>query len=188
MSTLRTPSRRSFANSLHCQIPEGMPAAGASTSRRERQRVLQILEIQMKRWGADVMHPEGNLLVRFGMIRFRVPGQPGSSRYRCRWADHWIELHSPAPESTARRGPASCSCGRSARSICSPVRNPPLPGGAATSHWVVPRSPDERARFSKTCALLLAWVETYERWASDHRTPRSGSGLQATANPLPNPR
>jgi hypothetical protein len=48
----------------------------------------------MSRWGRDVLHPEGNLLIRFGMIRFRIPGQPGSSRYRCRWADHWIELHS----------------------------------------------------------------------------------------------
>jgi len=112
------------------------------------------------------MHPEGNLLVRFGMIRFRVPGQPGSSRYRCRWADHWIELHSTCAGIYSETGAGIVFLRPVGKVYLFTGQEPPTPGGAATSHW----------------------VEAYERWASDHRTPRSRFGLQATANPVPTPR
>ncbi len=177
-----------IANDLHSpRLMVGVENTAPSLNNLRRES-RQVLGIQMSRWGRDVLHPEGNLLIRFGMIRFRVPGQPGSSRYRCRWADHWIELHSTCAGIYSETGAGIVFLRPVGKVYLFTGQEPPTPGGAATSHWVVPRSPDERARFSKSCALLLAWVEAYERWASDHRTPRSRFGLQATAIPVSTPR
>jgi len=47
-------------------------------------------------WGCDTRHPDGNLLSLMGMERLaRVGnGREGSSRYRMKWKDGLIELHS----------------------------------------------------------------------------------------------
>ena len=83
-----------IANDLHSlglSVGSENTAPSLNNLRRESR---QVLGIQMSRWGRDVLHPEGNLLIRFGLQRFREPGQFGSSRYRCHWAGRTVELHS----------------------------------------------------------------------------------------------
>jgi len=177
-----------IANDLHSpRLMVGVENTAASLNNLRRES-RQVLGIQMSRWGRDVLHPEGNLLIRFGMIRFRIPGQPGSSRYRCRWADHWIELHSTCAGIYSEAGTGMVFLRPVGKLYLFTGPEPPSPGCAPTSHWIVPRSPGERARFSSASSLLLAWVEAYEGWAFDHRTPRSRFGLQATAIPVSTPR
>lgn len=51
---------------------------------------------QMAFWGCDARNPSGNLLTRAGLLRVarEHSGGEGSSRYRKRWAEGEVELHS----------------------------------------------------------------------------------------------
>lgn len=56
-----------------------MTALVASKPARLSQKAVRLLDMQFWRWGCDVKHPTGNLLVRFGFRRIPSP-VPDSSK------------------------------------------------------------------------------------------------------------
>ena len=61
----------------------GMTVLAASKPARFSQRIVRLLDQQFWRWGCDVKHAGGNLLVRFGFRRIPppTPGEPKTSVY-----------------------------------------------------------------------------------------------------------
>jgi hypothetical protein len=52
----------------------------------------RVLDLQFWLMGRDVEHPDGNLLLRLGLARQRVPDRPWPSRYRKAEADGYVLL------------------------------------------------------------------------------------------------
>jgi hypothetical protein len=115
---------------------------------------------QMVFWGHDVRHPEGNLLVRYGMKRSASPGLTGTSCYSMEWQGGMIELHGAVASWTRPDGGKGClfSRGRARIDLWTGDRAP-VPGrehgeaGDAEERWFAAQS-------------LIAWLAAYEEWVA----------------------
>ena len=63
-----------------------------------KQGVEVTLSRGLEQWlwflGLDVRHPSGNLLVKYGLKKFKSPNNKGSSRYQSEQNGDLIDLHS----------------------------------------------------------------------------------------------
>jgi hypothetical protein len=111
-------------------------------------------------WGHDVRHPEGNALVRHGMVKTRSLGLSATSCYSMDWENGRIDLHGAVASWTAPEGGTGCIFSRDRGRIDLWQESaPPIPGrqhGEAGSH-------DERwAAFQP----FLRWLVGYEQWVN----------------------
>lgn len=77
-------------------LPE-KPSAPPGTSRQRLRLTLRdaarAFYCQMYYWGRDVLHPDGNLLVRYGFTKIPRTTKEGTSRYQLDWQGGLLELH-----------------------------------------------------------------------------------------------
>jgi hypothetical protein len=113
---------------------------------------------QMVFWGHDVRHPEGNSLVRFGMLRSPSPGLAGTSCYSMPWQNGLIELHGAVASWTPDHPGDGCIFSRDLGRIDLWNGNhPPIPGREHGSGG----SPDLRWSAFQP---FLHWLVGYEQW------------------------
>lgn len=119
---------------------------------------------QMILWGFDVRHPDGNALIRFGLIRHPSRGLQGTSCYSTDWEDGLIELHGAVASWTAPSDECGCVFCRDRRIISLWDHDqPPVPGqdlrcaGTPLQRWTAFQP-------------LLRWLVEYERWVISHLT------------------
>ena len=175
-----------IANDLHSpRLMVGVENTAPSLNNLRRES-RQVLGIQMSRWGRDVLHPEGNLLIRFGLQRFRQPGQFGSSRYRCHWAGRTVELHSTCVGIYGDESPGIVFLRAHRCAYLMPGPEPWIPmAGTSREGLRTPRTPDERWAFFRALSQLLEWVERYEHWATPRRpAPAQCPQLQRRPTPI----
>jgi hypothetical protein len=116
---------------------------------------------QMVFWGHDVRHPDGNLLVRFGLARAPSPGLTGTSCYQMPWEGGCVELHGAVASWTAPAGGEGCLfCRDLGRIDLWTGDQPPIPGrqrghsGKHQERW-------------EAVLPLLRWLVSYETWISE---------------------
>jgi hypothetical protein len=120
------------------------------------------LERQMLRWGGDVQSPRGNLLVAHGFTR--LPHARGSSRYRLRWRDRWIELHSFCVTCCGGGRPGLRFLRPRQRVYLDPREEPAPPAETADDALVLPFLEVERAAFAAAADEFRAWLAEYAAW------------------------
>ena len=143
----------------------GMPSSGLRSQVRGLIRdAADCLTQEMYFLGCDVVHPSGNLLLRYGMTRIprAVQHGEGSSRYRMPWMGGTIELHSFCvgwyPEDGTANGVVFVR-GREAFFNCSGAE--PITPGLYEKERIQSIGRDEMLH---RCTPLLSWVAAYERW------------------------
>lgn len=154
-----------------------------------RRDLIRVLELQMGRWGLDARHPSGSLLQRFGFERFRSGDHVGSSRYRMRWRDRAIELHSSCAGIYGGGRPGFVFV-RPTRAVYAYLDEVvPVPGRVADDVCGIGTRPEHRLAFETASREFLDWIGQYEAWASMLRTvpPRKAaarppSGASETLN------
>lgn len=116
---------------------------------------------QMVFWGHDVRHPDGSLLVRFGLTRSPSTGLTGTSCYQMPWEGGVIELHGAVASWTAPVGAMGCVfCRDLGRVDLWTGELPPVPGrqrghsGSAEERW-------------QALGPLLRWLDAYESWVAE---------------------
>ena len=134
---------------------------------------------QMVFWGHDVRHPEGNLLVRFGLTRTPSPGLTGTSCYTMSWENGRIELHGAVASWTPDLpGNGSIFCRDRTRIDIWTGEQPPVPGRQHASGG----SPEERW---SGFLPFLRWLITYESWIHETHGPVWRSGCWRAIKRLP---
>jgi len=116
---------------------------------------------QMVFWGKDVLHPEGNALVRFGFSRQPSPGLQGTSCYAMPWEGGMIELHG-AVASWVSHGdcPGCIFCRRRRTILLWNNGEAPIPGeeagdsGTSETRW-------------QAFQPFLRWLIAYENWTAE---------------------
>ena len=124
------------------------------------------LQQEMFFWGCDAAHPEGNLLVQFGLTRIARchSGGEGSSRYRINWRGGTVELHSFCAGWYPQSGEGAVYIRHRERLYACSSKEPLTPG-AYESEYHAASPPDAMLG---TCRPLLEWVSEYESWVSAH--------------------
>ena len=121
---------------------------------------------QMVFWGRDVMHPDGNALVRFGFSRNPSTGLQGTSCYAMPWEEGIIELHGAVASWVSHSDCPGCIFCRRRRTILVWNQNDaPIPGEEAGE-----AAPSE-IRW-KAFQPFLRWLIAYENWS--HQTLGAG--------------
>jgi len=116
---------------------------------------------QMVFWGHDVRHPDGNALVRFGLVRAPSQGLTGTSCYQMPWQGGRIELHgavaswTPPPD-----GIGSVFCRDLGRIELWTEDCPPIPGRQRGCSGTV----EERWQAFQP---FLGWLVAYETWVTE---------------------
>lgn len=123
------------------------------------------LEAQMLRWGRDVKTPRGNLLVAHGFAR--LSSARGSSRYRLRWRDRWIELHSFCVTCCGGGRPGLRFIRPRQRVYLDPRDEPAPPCEHADDALRLPFLTAERAAFAAAADEFRAWLAEYAGWRTD---------------------
>jgi len=141
---------------------EGRRHPSVSRLRSLVRDVCRHLQQQMIYWGWDARHPDGNLLVRFGMQRIgRDGGQvEGSSRYRMPWRDGTVEIHSFCAGWYPLSGEGMLFI-RHRERLYATVGREPLKPGFYDADRVAGATSDETLLI---CRPLLEWVISYEKW------------------------
>lgn len=137
------------------------------------------LSQQMVYWGHDVRHPDGNSLVRFGMIRSPSPGLSGTSCYAMPWENGRIELHGAVASWTPDSpGHGSIFCRDRARIDLWTGGQPPIPGrqhgsgGTPQTRW-------------SAFLPMLRWLIEYEAWIQQTHGPDWRAGCWRAIKRLP---
>lgn len=116
----------------------------------------------MLRWGQDVQSPRGNLLVAHGFTR--LPCARGSSRYRLRWRDRWIELHSFCVTFCGGGRPGLRFIRPRQRVYLDPRAEPAPPSEHADDMLRLPFLAGERAAFTAAADEFHTWLTEYAGW------------------------
>ena len=134
---------------------------------------------QMVFWGHDVRHPEGNALVRFGLVRNFSPGLTGTSCYGMSWERGWIELHGAVASWTAPGGgTGSVFCRDRGRIDLWTGSGAPVPGrqtgvsGSVEERW-------------NAFIPFLRWLTDYEEWVLENLGPDWRSSCWRAIRRLP---
>lgn len=141
-------------------------ASGASAPRTAATALLRdytdALAQQMFYWGRDVIRPEGNLLVAHGFDRRKSEGLEGTSCYRKRLDDGYIELHGACAGWYPDRpgSPAFLYVRNRRRCFLWDGEEPPAPGFYGESML---RSAPVRERLALSQRFLAWWLD-YEDW------------------------
>ncbi len=130
-----------------------------------------FLRQQMYFWGCDVRHAEGNLLLRYGMLRIERPAHQteGSSRYRMPWREGVFELHGFCagwyPQRAGERGVLFIR-GKERLFECS-AGVPLTPGHYEEERY----SLADRDAMLALCRPMFEWVLAYEAWVEEVTVP-----------------
>ncbi len=150
--------------SLQSSADISVQAATRSRLRGLVQDVAGCLAQQMYFWGCDVGHKQGNLLVKYGMMRIARAERhgEGSSRYRMPWLGGTFEVHSFCagwyPSDESEKG-ALFVRGKECLYECRGSA-PLTPGRYELDRYACAN----RDEMLSLCVPILAWVANYERW------------------------
>jgi hypothetical protein len=121
-------------------------------------------------WGQDVKHPTGNLLMRYGLERYRTPGDPdkGSTCYRTDEDDTHVALWGFGVFFGTRRlgglyiarydfHPLWGEIESVSYGVHSPDDLPTFHRPRRASHW---------RQAHRLLTELLSWIVKYERWVT----------------------
>ena len=137
------------------------------------------LSQQMVFWGHDVRHPNGNVLVRYGLVRRPSPGLQGTSCYSAEWEDGLIELHGTVASWTAPSGKCGCVFCRDRKLITLWTSDqPPVPG-----RHEAPAAPPSRRW--EAFQPLLRWLVGYEEWIASQHPPGWREGIWKSIKRIP---
>jgi hypothetical protein len=118
---------------------------------------------QMILWGHDVKHPQGNILLRFGMERKESTGLKGTSCYSMEWEGGVVQLHGAVASwhSHDRSNPLGCLYARASKRI--KLWNEmyaPIPGLDYGTF-------DDEEKCWEAFQPLLRWLIAYETWVAE---------------------
>ena len=153
-------------------LAKALARKGRSRRREARMRLVD----QMSRWGRDVTDPSGNLLVRHGFIARKHPDLGGSSVYSRAWRDRRIELHSQWVGIGGGGRPGMIFVRPLGCIRILPAELPEVPFGLLPS--VVSSGADRNAEgpsVDQALSEFLAWLDTYESWATVLRSSPASS-------------
>lgn len=148
-------------------------------------RGAEMMDRECSLWGADVKHPDGNLLVRHGFQRHPSAGGVGSSCYVLLRGDATIIL----------RGYGSFLRTRALGEVFVPrfqftPRYTVCPGDpleaslpAYAERHQCPTSAEERSRADPLFLRTLQWIATYEDWICDALPLTESRGLILPRDP-----
>ncbi|MBK1881470.1 hypothetical protein JIN85_03525 [Luteolibacter pohnpeiensis] len=125
------------------------------------------LRQQMYFWGHDVMHPDGNLLVKRGMVKTASAGLKGTSCYAIDWQDGRIHLHGSCAGWHSMAGTSFLYIRPLARCFHWHGEQPVIPGEWTTD---LLDSPDPESLYQSSLPFLEWWLD-YERWISSQYPP-----------------
>ena len=167
------PANRDAARVRHGRLPSREPAFTSGSAAR-------LIEQQMYFWGADVLSPQGNLLVTWGCRKYRQEGQEhrihlySRSDSRTRLLLHSTGVQLDLTDAAHAEGVAYLrphhhvfrSAPDAARSLPATHRGPPAGvSGLRPSEITLP------------LVALLAVIRDYERWAAPFHAPGRREGL-----------
>lgn len=118
------------------------------------------LEQQMFFWGRDVIHRDGNLLLRHGFERLPSKDLNGCSRYRVEFRGNLVELHGACAGHYSRKEESYLFIRNRRRSFLYQAAEPPTPGRYAEGQIFT--DPPHQL-FEASCRFLEWWL-TYESW------------------------
>lgn len=120
---------------------------------------------QMYYWGRDVLHPDGNLLVRFGFERIAKSSKEGTSRYRLAWQEGIIELHGFCAGWYPDSGGGICYDRKHESWRLWDSGDLPDPAGLVRREVNFSQDNGRLPDLLQRSARFLTWVLTYERWS-----------------------
>ena len=139
---------------------------------RQRQRITlrdaaRAFYCQMYYWGRDVMHPGGNLLVRYGFEKIPRTTKDGTSRYRLGWETGLLELHGFCAGWYATEGPGICFDRKhdTWRRWDHPI--PPEPAAMQAGHIRSISGPEDLTVVAGLSSKFSRWLIDYEIWAME---------------------
>jgi len=121
-------------------------------------------EQHMLRWATDVQASQGNLLVLHGLVKFRTPEHKGSSRYRLRWRDRTIGLHSYCVTFCGGGRPGLRFIRGCQRDYLCSHAEPPAPCDHADESLRLPCAPQELAMLHDVGSELRRWLAEHAAW------------------------
>ncbi len=120
---------------------------------------------QMYYWGRDVMHPDGNLLERYGFQRVPKTAREGASRYRVLWRKGLLELYGFCAGWYPDGGPGICFDRQHEAWRLWLPEDPPSPAALLDGRNVLTDFGDDPGMLLDRSALFVGWMARYERWA-----------------------
>ena len=133
-----------------------------------KQGVEVTLSRGLEQWlwflGLDVRHPSGNLLVKYGLKKFKSPNNKGSSRYQSEQNGDLIDLHSFFVGIYPKSSDGFIFIRARNRCFLYTAEYPPCPGDYPEEYMFTPETKELTNRFHAAAALFLEWLEDYELW------------------------
>ena len=126
------------------------------------------LRQQMYFWGRDVIHPNGNLLMKRGLSKSNSSGLQGTSCYGVGWRGGWIELHGACAGWYRPDGGSFVFVRPLGRCLHWLGEHPPVPGVWPTD---LLETPDPESLYQLAQPFLDWWLD-YEAWIARHHPPR----------------
>lgn len=126
---------------------------------------------QMYYWGRDVMHPSGNLLVRYGFEKITRTTKEGTSRYRLGWEAGMLELHGFCAGWYAADGPGICFDRKHDAWHCWEDTAPPEPAAIQAGQLRSNNAAENLLLSTALSAKFSRWLIGYETWAMEQWGP-----------------
>ena len=122
-------------------------------------------------WGRDVTHPQGNLLCKFGLEKYKRKGVSGSSCYKMNYQGDIIELHSFCVGRYSQKKPSLLYTRQDHKCWVYKDDRPPPPG--QYNPTLINKSSIEKLEVASR--NFLEWLLDYESWvaANTHRDYRT---------------
>lgn len=154
-----------FSASPH--LPRTVPTclSGRQRLRLALRDAARAAYCQMYYWGRDVMHPDGNLLVRYGFEKFPRTTKEGTSRYRLGWEKGLLELHGFCAGWYATDGPGICFDRKHDTWRTWHDAVPPDPAAMQAGHFRRAGEPEHLPLLAEVSAHFFRWLLHYEVWA-----------------------
>jgi hypothetical protein len=156
---------------MHSRSPLQCPDPSRQRLRLALRDAARAFYCQMYYWGRDVMHPSGNLLVRYGFEKIQRTTKKGTSRYRLTWEGGLLELHGFCAGWYPATGPGICFDRKHDAWRIWEDASPPEPELLVAGHGKICASPENLPLLLQLTAHFSRWVIGYEAWAHEKWGP-----------------